>query len=199
MHSLTQTNTFQKEEKRAIHGRLVNIIPVCDCHVITGFSLWRPDSEQNSVASGNLSTLNSFGETFMDTVCKNACSGHDVARVSCPCIHAASPIHHLLFTTCQWCIRIFYKGAKQLLRNFGRKGRSYLAILTTCIYLKGAKVWQGRQIAQKAHLSTYGKPSQRLVRHTLGLALRARIDRFKSYFVRWELSLPTLVARGHGQ
>jgi len=44
-------------------------------------SLWQPDSEQNSVASGNLSLLGSFGEPFMETVCRDACSGHDVARV----------------------------------------------------------------------------------------------------------------------
>ena len=31
------------------------------------------------------------------------------------------------------------------------------------------------------------------------LALRARIDRLKSSFVPWELSLPTEVAHGHGQ
>ena len=34
------------------------------------------------MAAANLTTLNSFGEPFMDAVCKNACSGHDVARVS---------------------------------------------------------------------------------------------------------------------
>jgi len=47
-----------------------------------GTSLWQPDSEQNSVASCNLSLLGSFGEPFMETVCRDACSGHDVARVS---------------------------------------------------------------------------------------------------------------------
>ena len=75
---------------------MYNIIPVCVCHLIIGFSLWRLNSEQNNVASGNLSTLNSFGEIFMDTVCQNACSGHDVARVSWPCMHAARPIPSII-------------------------------------------------------------------------------------------------------
>ena len=44
--------------------------------------LWKPGSELSAVATANLTTLNSFGEPFMETVCKNACSGHDVARVS---------------------------------------------------------------------------------------------------------------------
>ena len=55
---------------------------MCFYLLIVGVSLWQPDNDQNNIASGNLLTLNSFGETFMDTICKNACSGHDVARVS---------------------------------------------------------------------------------------------------------------------
>ena len=51
-------------------------------YLIVGVSLWQPDSDQNNIASGNLSTLNSFGEAFMETICKDACNGHDVARVS---------------------------------------------------------------------------------------------------------------------
>ena len=43
--------------------------------------LWDSDKHGEGLAEANLSTLNSFGEPFMDAVCKNACSGHDVARV----------------------------------------------------------------------------------------------------------------------
>ncbi len=51
-----------------------------------GASLWRTDTEEDSLASGNLSVLSSFGEPFMDLVAKNACSWHAVARVS---LHAS--------------------------------------------------------------------------------------------------------------
>lgn len=47
-----------------------------------GASLWRSDREDDTLSSGNLSVLSSFGEPFMDLVAKNACSWHAVARVS---------------------------------------------------------------------------------------------------------------------
>ncbi len=46
------------------------------------YRLWQPETELGTMATANLNTLSSFGEPFMDAVCKNACSGHDVARVS---------------------------------------------------------------------------------------------------------------------
>ena len=45
-------------------------------------SLWRTDKEEDTLSSGNLSVLSSFGESFMDMVAKNACSWHAVSRVS---------------------------------------------------------------------------------------------------------------------
>ena len=52
-------------------------------HVCVGvYRLWQPESELGTMATANLTTLSSFGEPFMDAVSKNACSGHDVARVS---------------------------------------------------------------------------------------------------------------------
>ncbi len=47
-----------------------------------GASLWRTDKEEDTLSSGNLSVLSSFGESFMDMVAKNACSWHAVSRVS---------------------------------------------------------------------------------------------------------------------
>ena len=32
--------------------------------------------------AGTLSILSSYGEPFMETVCRDACDGHDVGRVS---------------------------------------------------------------------------------------------------------------------
>ena len=44
--------------------------------------MWEAEKELSTVAAANISTLNSFGEPLMEALCKNACSGHDVARVS---------------------------------------------------------------------------------------------------------------------
>ncbi|XP_064397234.1 nuclear pore complex protein Nup205-like isoform X2 [Halichondria panicea] len=44
-------------------------------------SLWRTDKEEDTLSSGNLSVLSSFGESFMDMVAKNACSWHAVSRM----------------------------------------------------------------------------------------------------------------------
>ena len=49
-----------------------------------------------------------------------------------------------------------------------------------------------------SHPSAYNLPVQK-VEPLRCLALRTRTCRFKSSFVPWELSLPTLVAHGHGQ
>ena len=50
----------------------------------------------------------------------------------------------------------------------------------------------------QAHLHVYNIPVQK-AEPLWCLALRTRTGRYKSSFVPWELSLPTLVAHGHGQ
>ena len=44
-------------------------------------NVWRLEENHNSVVAANLSVLSSFGEGLMETVCRDACSGHDIARV----------------------------------------------------------------------------------------------------------------------
>jgi len=41
----------------------------------------QPGYEQGSLMAGNIHILTSYGDTLMDTVCKDACSGHDVDKV----------------------------------------------------------------------------------------------------------------------
>ncbi len=62
----------------------LNVCVVCYTYVGPQ-SLWGAERKREGMAEANLSTLNSFGEPFMDAVCKNACSGHDVAKV-CVCV-----------------------------------------------------------------------------------------------------------------
>ena len=50
-----------------------------------GSNVWRLEENHNSLVAANLSVLGSFGEGLMETVCRDACSGHDIARVSKLC------------------------------------------------------------------------------------------------------------------
>jgi len=40
------------------------------------------DTEYEQLAKENVSTILSYGDNFMDTLCKDACDGHDVGRVN---------------------------------------------------------------------------------------------------------------------
>lgn len=40
------------------------------------------DTGYEQLSKENLSTIFSFGEAFMEVVCRDACDGHDVCRVS---------------------------------------------------------------------------------------------------------------------
>lgn len=39
------------------------------------------DSEYDQLTKENVATILSYGDNFMDTVCRDACDGHDVGRV----------------------------------------------------------------------------------------------------------------------
>lgn len=39
------------------------------------------DSEYDQLTKENVATILSYGNHFMDTVCRDACDGHDVGRV----------------------------------------------------------------------------------------------------------------------
>ena len=47
-----------------------------------GASIMNRDSEYERLASENLATISSYGENLMEVVCRYACDGHDVGRVS---------------------------------------------------------------------------------------------------------------------
>lgn len=40
------------------------------------------DTEYEQLYRENLSTIATFGEAFMEVVCRDACDGHDIGRVS---------------------------------------------------------------------------------------------------------------------
>ena len=54
------------------------------------------DSEYDQLTKENVNTILSYGDAFMDTVCRDACDGHDVGRVSMTLRPYLS-----LFITCQ--------------------------------------------------------------------------------------------------
>ena len=48
---------------------------------IAGPTGWRLEWSEDSLAAGNLATITSFGEPLMETVCRDASTGHDITRV----------------------------------------------------------------------------------------------------------------------
>ena len=40
------------------------------------------DAEFEKLVAENMSTISSYGDNFMQVVCRDACDGHDVGRVS---------------------------------------------------------------------------------------------------------------------
>jgi nuclear pore complex protein Nup205 len=46
-----------------------------------GQSLWQLERNDDSLSASNLATITSFGEPLMETVCRDASSGHDVTRM----------------------------------------------------------------------------------------------------------------------
>ena len=51
-----------------------------------GILISMQDTEIDRLVSENLSTILSYGTNFMDIVCRDACDGHDVGRVSLWCL-----------------------------------------------------------------------------------------------------------------
>ena len=67
------------------------------CYRVTSVSspgqkAWQLEWNENSLTAGNLATITSFGEPLMEIVCRDASSGHDVARVS-PHTHTHTHTH----------------------------------------------------------------------------------------------------------
>ena len=44
--------------------------------------LYQDDGEFERLASDNMETISAYGDPFMETVCRDACDGHHVGRVS---------------------------------------------------------------------------------------------------------------------
>ena len=42
------------------------------------------DTEHEQLCKENLATIATFGEALMEVVCRDACDGHDIGRVSQP-------------------------------------------------------------------------------------------------------------------
>ena len=40
------------------------------------------DAEFEKLVAENMTTISSYGDNFMQVVCRDACDGHDVGRVS---------------------------------------------------------------------------------------------------------------------
>ena len=70
-----------------IYGQEIGVfVPIfCDFGSKTwepGQGVWRLEWNGGSLGTGNLKTISGFGEPLMETVCRDACSGHDITRVS---------------------------------------------------------------------------------------------------------------------
>jgi hypothetical protein len=44
--------------------------------------LWRLEHSAVDVAAADVTILNGYGNSLMDIICRDACSGHDIAKVS---------------------------------------------------------------------------------------------------------------------
>lgn len=62
---------------------------------------WRLRHDPTGLKDGNIAVLTSFGDRLMDTVCRDACSGHDIARVRVV-MGATAPSYS--FTYCQFLL-----------------------------------------------------------------------------------------------
>ena len=54
----------------------------CIVCIIPSGPYLQPGYEQGSLMAGNVHILSSYGNALMETICKDACSGHDVDKVS---------------------------------------------------------------------------------------------------------------------
>ena len=59
----------------------MSVAVIIDWIVSTGAYL-QPGYEQGSLMAGNVHILTSYSNALMGTVCKDACSGHDVDKVN---------------------------------------------------------------------------------------------------------------------
>ena len=73
-----------QDADRNINIYLLNIVGVME----NVLSLYPSQSWDTSI----LPVLSSYGEPFMDVVCRDSCDGHDVGRVSMLSYYMASPM-----------------------------------------------------------------------------------------------------------
>jgi len=57
-------------------------LSVCVSVVVADPSVHQIDSEFDRLTRDNLATVKSFGSNLMDVICRDACDGHNVGRVS---------------------------------------------------------------------------------------------------------------------